>query len=345
MPNYHILDYSLFVTFFPQLVAGPIVLHSEIIPQFDETKKTHFNYENQYKGLYIFSVGLAKKVILADSLWQVVNLGYSDISSMGTITVCLVIISYTFQIYLDFSGYCDMAVGIGKFFNIDLPMNFNSPYKSLTVEDFWKRWHMTLTRFFTTYLYIPLGGNRISRKRTYLNYFIVFMMSGLWHGANWTFIVWGMLHGLAILFCKSFKKTIVKIPWIFNWIATFIFINITWVIFRASSLQQAGLVLKEIVSFDFSIPTYDYLSLLYFEEMQLLYNLFLSNILEEGMYIILVIVILYMVVIYIVLFKNNAYYTMRNIKPTIKTNGIIVFNVVYSIISLTGVTVFLYFNF
>ena len=160
VPQYNILDYSLFVTFFPQLIAGPIVLHNEIVPQFADKENQHFNYDNFGKGIYAFSIGLAKKVLLADTFGIIANWGFGNIDTLDTVNALIVMLAYTLQIYLDFSGYSDMAIGLGYMFNIELPMNFNSPYKAITVVDFWKRWHMTLTRFFTTYIYIPLGGSR-----------------------------------------------------------------------------------------------------------------------------------------------------------------------------------------
>ena len=207
----------MFVTFFPQLVAGPIVLHSEIVPQFADKKKKKLNADNFAKGIMAFSFGLAKKVLIADTLGKVVNWGYLDVGALDRTNAIIVILCYTLQIYFDFSGYCDMATGIGKMFNIDLPMNFNSPYRAVTILDFWNRWHMTLTRFFTRYVYIPLGGNRKGKLRTYINVFIVFTVSGIWHGANWTFIVWGMVHGLFNIFTRIFKKYIDKLPKFINW--------------------------------------------------------------------------------------------------------------------------------
>ena len=151
-PEYSLLHYASFVTFFPQLIAGPIVTHNELIPQFIDKKKKKFNYDNFAKGLYVFSIGLAKKIIIADTFGTIVNWGYDNISLLDSTNAIIVMLSYTFQIYYDFSGYSDMAIGISKMFNIDLPVNFNSPYKALTIADFWERWHITLTRFFTKYI-------------------------------------------------------------------------------------------------------------------------------------------------------------------------------------------------
>ena len=165
-------------------------------------------------------------MLLADTFAKAVEIGFGDVSSLGTTNAILVMVSYTFQIYFDFSGYCDMAVGIGKFFNIEIPMNFNSPYRARTITEFWDRWHMTLTRFFTTYIYIPLGGNRKGRWRTYGNVLVVFLVSGLWHGANWTFLLWGLFHGMASVITRMGKKQIENWHPAFSWLCTFLFINI-----------------------------------------------------------------------------------------------------------------------
>ena len=208
--RYSIIEYSLFVTFFPQLVAGPIVLHNETIPQFKDKTKKVFNSENFAYGLMAFSLGMGKKVLIADYLGLIVGAGYSNVWSLTSIDAFIVMLAYTFQIYFDFSGYCDIAVGIGKMFNIDIPMNFNSPYKALTIIDFWKRWHITLTRFLRTYIYFPLGGNKKSTICTYINLSIVFLISGLWHGANYTFIVWGGFMGCLLLLIGYLKRNLIS---------------------------------------------------------------------------------------------------------------------------------------
>lgn len=206
IPVYSFFDYALFVTYFPQLIAGPIVTHDEMVPQFEDVEKKKFNSDNFAKGMYGFAFGLAKKVIIADAFGLVVDSAFTDVSNLGSLNALFVMLSYTFQIYFDFSGYCDMATGIGKMMNIDITMNFNSPYKAISIVDFWKRWHITLTRFFTRYIYIPLGGNRKGTLRTYFNILIVFFVSGIWHGANWTFILWGILHGIANVFTRMLDK-------------------------------------------------------------------------------------------------------------------------------------------
>ncbi len=189
--DYGFIEYALFVSFFPQLIAGPIVLHSEVIPQFRDRELRKFNHDNMAKGLYIFAIGLFKKVLIADTFAKAVSWGFNSYLSISSMDTFLVSLFYTFQLYFDFSGYCDMAIGIGNMFNIQLPANFNSPYKATSITDFWSRWHMSLTRFLRQYVYIPLGGNRKGKIRTYVNIMIVYLISGIWHGANWTFIIWG----------------------------------------------------------------------------------------------------------------------------------------------------------
>lgn len=189
--NYTFDEYAIFVSFFPQLIAGPIVLHNEVIPQFRSKKNRYIIPENFSKGMYLFSLGMFKKVLLADTFGKAATYGFGTIETLSSIEAWIVAWSYTFQLYFDFSGYCDMAIGIGYMFNIILPQNFNSPYKSTSITEFWSRWHMSLTRFLKTYIYIPLGGNRKGKIRTYINILIVYLVSGIWHGANWTFLMWG----------------------------------------------------------------------------------------------------------------------------------------------------------
>ena len=265
--GYSFLEYALFVTFFPQLVAGPIVLHSELIPQFKDKSKWQIDYDNLAKGIMLFVRGLSKKVLIADVFGNAVNWAIAQAAAVpageGALTVpeiLILMLSYTFQIYFDFSGYSDMATGLGLMLNLTIPMNFNSPYKALSVADFWKRWHMTLTRFLTRYIYIPLGGSRKGKLRTYLNTMIVFLISGIWHGANYTFILWGLLHGAAQCLNKITHGIYEKIADAakraplgnffvallhgVSWVVTFAFINVAWLLFRADSVTMWIQILK-----------------------------------------------------------------------------------------------------
>lgn len=233
------ITYACYVGFFPQLVAGPIVTHDEFLPQFQEQKNRRVKWENLATGIYIFVLGLSKKVIIADTFGQVVEAGYTVIPSLNSPSAVFLILSYTLQIYFDFSGYCDMAIGVGRMFNIKLPVNFHSPYKAVSVTDFWDRWHMTLTRFFTRYVYIPLGGSRKGTARTCVNVMLVFLLSGLWHGASWTFVFWGGCHGLLMVLERLFKNKLERIPKLIRGCFTFVFVNIMWVFFRAADFGQA----------------------------------------------------------------------------------------------------------
>ncbi len=240
----NLLDYALFVSFFPQLIAGPIVHHAEMLPQFKDEYNKRINYRHLLQGILIFMLGVVKKVIIADTFAVWANKGFASSGVLNMVEAWMTSLSYTFQLYYDFSGYCDMAVGLGLIFNIKIPFNFNSPYKATSIADFWRRWHITLSRFLRDYIYIPLGGNKVKFGRELYNLLIVFLIGGLWHGAAWTFVFWGFLHGMAIVVERVFKKVKVKLPRILSWLLVFNFVNIAWVFFRATSWADAKNVLK-----------------------------------------------------------------------------------------------------
>ncbi|MCH5270416.1 MAG: MBOAT family protein [Lachnospiraceae bacterium] len=246
--KYSLLDYGVFVSFFPQLIAGPIVLHQELIPQLRDEKRWRFHTDNMEIGLKYFIIGLAKKTLLADRLGSIVTLGYTYPIHWNTPGALLIILSYSLQIYFDFSGYSDMAIGLGRMFGLEIPINFNSPYKAANIKEFWDRWHMTMTRFFTKYVYIPLGGSRKGKYRTYINVLLVFTISGLWHGAAWNFVLWGCMHGVALVLYRIFKKYIDKLPQILGRLATFLFVSLAWVVFRADSLGAAKRMLMSLLA-------------------------------------------------------------------------------------------------
>lgn len=338
--KYNFLDYSLFVAFFPQLIAGPIVLHSEVIPQFENKDNWRFNFDNFSKGLFAFTRGLAKKVLIADNFGKIVTFGYANLSGLSGLEAWLSVIAYTLQIYFDFSGYCDMAAGIAYMFNIELPLNFNSPYKALNISDFWKRWHMTLTRFLTQYVYIPLGGSRKGVYKTYLNTLIVFVVSGIWHGAGFTFILWGMMHGIAMVLYKAFSKYFDKIPAALRWIFTFLFINISWVYFRAPSINEANTMISKL--FDGGMT-------LNFEITETLLNIIpisvVSNLFEFSGNLPIIMLLLIAAMIGVCLFAKNVYERTTMLKANLYNFCTTVFLFIWSILSLSGVSTFLYFNF
>ncbi len=245
--EYSLLNYSLFVSYFPHLIAGPILHHREMMPQFADTSNRRLRYDNIARGLALFSIGLFKKVGLADTLSQWANAGFSAPAFLTLNEAWSVVLTYSFQLYFDFSGYTDMALGIALMFNIRLPINFNSPYKARTIQDFWRRWHMTLARFLKDYVYIPLGGNRFGHSRTANNLTATFLIGGLWHGAGWTFVIWGALHGIAMVIHRDWQKLGRPLPHWLAWLITFSFVSVAWVFFRADNLYNAVEMLKGMI--------------------------------------------------------------------------------------------------
>ncbi len=242
--RYDFLSYCLYVTFFPYVISGPIAYHHEVIPQMQSEKSVQFNINNVCRGLFIFSIGLFKKTAIADTLALIANGGFAASGALTFTEAWLTSLSYTMQLYFDFSGYTDMAIGVALIFNIILPANFNSPYKSLSIQEFWRRWHITLSRFLRDYIYIPLGGNRSGNTQTLMNLMITFLIGGLWHGAAWTFVFWGFLHGAALCIHRLWSKTGIRMHKVLAWLLTFNFINVAWVFFRAPSFHDALNILK-----------------------------------------------------------------------------------------------------
>lgn len=239
-----LLDYCLFITFFPQLIAGPILRQREVMPQFGRALQAGVNYQNCSLGLLIFFTGLVKRVVIADTFGLWADAGFSPGATHTFIEAWVSSLSYTFQIYFDFSGYTDMAIGSAYFFNIRLPINFDSPYKALNIQDFWRRWHITLSRFLRDYIYIPLGGSKEGEFRMYGNLLVTFLIGGLWHGAGWTFVLWGAIHGVASVIHRLWRSWGVRLPALLAGFLTFNFINITWVFFRAENIRDALDVIK-----------------------------------------------------------------------------------------------------
>ena len=314
-----------------------------MIPQFREEERWHLNQKNLAQGLYIFSLGLFKKVLIADTFGKVVANGFKNVDTLTTLAAIVVSVSYTLQLYFDFSGYCDMAIGVGNMLNIDLPANFNSPYKALSIGDFWKRWHMSLTRFLREYVYFPLGGSKKGCWRTYLNTMIVFLISGIWHGANWTFIVWGVLHGVFNCISRFIKPVWDRVWKPIRWFVTFSIVNVLWVIFRADSLQQAWIFLQRMFgrndfTLDRGYELYFKLKEFNFMEGRLP---FLKN-LSDSVYW-LYTIIFFGFAFGIIFFGKNS--KEIRFKPTVARALLTVVLMVWSILSLSGVSEFLYFDF
>ena len=261
--DYSILKYMLFVCFFPQLIAGPIVHHKEVLPQFETASTYKFSERALAIGLTVFIAGLFKKVVFADRIAEFSNLAFAAASQGIDLTFSeawVGALGYSLQLYFDFSGYSDMAIGAAYMFGIKLPLNFNSPYKAISIIDFWRRWHITLSHFLRDYLYIPLGGSRKGNLRRYVNLLITMLLGGLWHGAGWTFIFWGGLHGFYLI-CNHLYRSLRKSlghnlrndGWLLRtigWLTTFIAVVISWVFFRANSFETATLILKSMFGFN-----------------------------------------------------------------------------------------------
>ena len=328
----NLLNYSLFVVFFPQLVAGPIVLYSEMIPQFSDEENRYFNADNFAKGIYVFCIGLFKKVVIADTVSLFVDNGFG-LGSFSASIAWSVALSYTMQIYFDFSGYSDMAIGLGKMFNINIPTNFTSPYTSESVTVFWRKWHITLGRALSTYIYLPLGGNRKGPWRTYLNLVITFLVSGLWHGAAWTFVVWGALHGIIVVLERLLKNVLVKIPKGIRIACTFLIVNFLWVLFRATSFDQALSIYKGMFNF----------SNLGLSGLQ---KLTLDGIVDfPSPVAILYVLGILLLLLCVVFFTKNSQQRTAEFKLSNKTMFATAMLFIISVIHLSRLSTFIYFNF
>jgi alginate O-acetyltransferase complex protein AlgI len=254
--EYNFIHYVLFVTYFPHLIAGPILHHKEMMPQFAHASSYRLNWEHVATGLMLFTLGLCKKTLGADALAPYANGIFNGVQN-GILPTAYEAwagaLAYTLQLYFDFSGYTDMALGIALLFNIKLPVNFDSPYKATSIIDFWRRWHMTLSRFLRDYLYIPLGGNRKGALRRYLNLMATMLLGGLWHGAGWTFVIWGALHGVFLTINHLWREMVAEkfLRWVPGWIGamtggaiTFVAVVAAWVVFRSNDITHASIMLE-----------------------------------------------------------------------------------------------------
>src|SRR3989338_5997329 len=337
------LRYLLFVTFFPQLIAGPIVHHSEIMPQFAEKEKRTLNFENISKGLFLFFLGLSKKVVIADTFATWANSGFNGTSALGFFDAWMTSLSYTFQLYFDFSGYTDMAIGVALLFNIRLPINFNSPYKALNIQDFWRRWHITLSRFLRDYVYISLCGNRGSSFATYNNLLATFIIGGIWHGAGWTFVFWGFLHGVALVVQKFWSRFGLHMPKVIAWFITFNFVNIAWVFFRAKEWEDAVRVISSMFSFDNVVLANSLSSKLSFlQDYGITFGGWVANVDSDGGKFLLPLLLLGFILI---LFFGNSNQKLKSFKLSYKTALFAGIAFIGGVLSLNKVSEFLYFNF
>ena len=334
----HFLDYTLFVSFFPQLIAGPIVHHKGVMPQFADTKNKKIDTNNIAKGLFLFSVGLFKKVMIADYLATYVKLGFDKLDHLTFIDAWQSSLAYTFQLYFDFSAYSDMAIGAALLFNIKLPQNFNSPLKATGMIDYWKRWHITLTNFITSYIYTPIvrSFKPLTFHKAMFATIIVFLISGLWHGAGWTFVFWGFLHGMGVVVNHYWQKySSFRMYKLLAWFVTFNFVNFGNVFFRAKDFSDANKVLKGMLDFhSFSLP--DSLQEL-LATMHLDFTFKASNHID-AFYMLLFAAIL-------AFGFKNASHQIANFKPSYKNLVLASLIFVISLLSMDKVSEFIYFNF
>jgi alginate O-acetyltransferase complex protein AlgI len=263
--EYSAINYVLFVTFFPHLLAGPIIHHKEMMPQFADEKLKRLDWENLARGLALFTLGLGKKVLIADTLAPWANAGFAHAQALSFLDGWITMLAYVMQLVFDFSGYTDMALGAALMLNIRLPINFDSPYRSADIQEFWRRWHITLSRFLRDYVYIPLGGNRGGEARMLALFVATFAIGGFWHGAAWTYVIWGTLHGVALVVVHFWRKLGRPLPRIAAIAVTFLFVSAALMVFRAHTLDDAGAILASIaglrgVDLRLTVPEWSWLA-------------------------------------------------------------------------------------
>lgn len=327
-----ILGQVLFIVYFPKLLMGPIADPAK----FESEVRVYVGLNSQHlaSGIRLFAIGLVKKVILADCLADAVNYGFGHIAALTSADLILVMLAYTFQLYFDFSGYTDMALGVSRMFGIELPINFDSPYKALSIRDFWKRWHLSLTKFLTTYVYFPLGGSKRGVGRTYLNILIVFLVSGIWHGSNWTFIIWGLLHGLLMVRDRLMERFDEKLPRLLRWSLTFVVINFLWALFRANDLSEFIAFVSRLGANTWTVST---------ELLASIASVEFDVVTSFGLTCSGALCPLLIVSAVICLFFTNA--TRQTFKPTMFSAVYTAILLFWGIVSLGGEAKFLYFNF
>ncbi len=363
-PHYNFLEYALYTVYFPKLIQGPIAFHKEMIDQFRDRSLRRYDSDTFARGMMSFIIGLGKKVILADTLALSVNYGFHYTHYLDTLTVAAVMLAYTFQIYLDFSGYCDMAQGVSLMLGIRLPDNFNSPYKAATAKELWQRWHMTLSRFFIKYVYIPLGGSRKGKLRTVINVLIVFVLSGLWHGAGWTYMAWGLMQGLLVVWDdigiigvkeeQDDKKRryllrerpLLLIPRALSNALTFLMFVISLVFFRSQDMTYAFMMFKRFFVWTFPGFFYRTASQLDIAENYVLRQVVTKLGIPGGDNIVYVATLLILLAVSgFIMTRKNTRQIVEETKFDTKTVIGLAIVFVWSFISLSNVSTFIYFQY
>ena len=395
-------EYGLYVSFFPKLMQGPIMLPEDFQAQRSDEKSTEQRsnrklaegekkrtravfedlalrsaqtgdewWEKLLRNVILISLGLFKKVILADTLGQAVAAGFENVAALLTADAWVVMLSYTLQLYFDFSGYCDIAMGVAAFFGYDLPLNFDSPYKAVNIMDFWKRWHKTLTDFLTKYVYIPLGGNRKGAFRMYVNFLIVFLVSGIWHGAGWQFVVWGMMHGTLYVITRAASgysrrkeaqvaegrtvrescinsdnhnhRMLRRLSHGVRVLLTFLYVNIAWVFFRASSVKEGVQFLRRLLTGGTGKVSRSIAEAFNLDEFWYVIKvLHLDRLPDSYFYVMVLFLIVCLLFIWV---SPNAVQIARKCRLNAAVVLLAAVLFVWSVISFSGVSTFLYFNF
>lgn len=339
--GYSFLTYSLFVTIFPHLIAGPILYHKDMIGQFEDKNRFRVNYENLSLGLVTFAIGLCKKVLIADVLSPWVAIAFDNAGNLSFIEAWCGALVYTLQLYFDFSGYSEMAIGLGLMLNFNLPINFNSPYKATSVIDFWRRWHITLSAFLRDYLYIPLGGNKMGHVVKLRNLLITMLLGGLWHGAGWTFVIWGGIHGVALVVNHLWRKSAVDLPKVINWCLTFVCVTVAWVFFRADNIASAWSIVCAMFDFSNVVLPESKILLRYFYWLQSIGVSFAPlNAYGGSREVIWIAGCLLTVVIF-----KNPQQLLQRFNPNFKWLFVASVALLYGILSLGKTSEFLYFQF
>lgn len=374
--RFDVVNYLAYILFFPKILQGPLMEYGDFVKELDKAvlpgardeSSRIDSYELALRSLFLLSMGLFKKVILADTFGRAVDYGYDNLMALGSLEAVLVAVFYSFQLYFDFSGYCDMAAAICMMIGFDLPDNFNSPYKAVNIIDFWKRWHISLTKFFTKYVYIPLGGNRKGAARMYVNFMIVFLLSGLWHGNGLNFIVWGAMHGVLYVITravtaggKSWKvdvhniqtdgdkkatdnrylilafKTGIRV------LLTFIYVTVAWVFFRAATISDAITLIARVFTGGSKAVATGISACFQLDELW--YVIKVTPLMKFGFVWEICMWLFLLVSAVMIFFGKNAIEISKNCKISVKTTVLTAFLLVWSIVSFAGVSTFLYMNF
>lgn len=318
--GYGLINYLMFITFFPQLIVGPIVHHKDVVPQYQSIKRALPSYKNIAKGSFLFFLGSTKKLLMADPLSEVAQKAFDHAQSLNMVESWFASISYTLSYYFDLSGYADMALGLGIIFGILLPMNFNSPYKARNFADYWRRWHITLSKFLGDYIFRNIFNKNKGELNFYFAIFITFLVSGFWHGAGWTFVVWGIINGIFVIASHMMIKAKISLPFVIAWALTFLGIVGTRILF---------------VSNDFSDATHVLMQLINFAEPLSLTNTYTS--IKQPFYIVIGMII--------VLFFPNSGKILEKFKPNYKFMMVTAVLVTASLLNMSYVRGFLYFQF